>query len=310
MEKKTDGKKETKAPGMTDDRLHLGPSASFIPQPQTMEDAFKLAQFLAQSALVPDVYRGKPADILIAMSYGREIGLKEIQALYAIKVINGMPSVWGDIMLAMAFASGMVTEFSESSKEEIQKTNAARCTVRRKGMAAVFVGSFSKADAEIAKLWGKVGQYGQPSAWVTYPWRMLQMRARGFALRDAFPDLFKGLVTREEVEDMTITAATVGMVGKSQPETQGTRLADRLTAGTVGTAIADDSPLGMVLDSIEKGEAILCQDAAGRGAFQVLRERFKIPPLGVDGVPLETLRDYNRALSAEVDRLIQDSSVS
>jgi hypothetical protein len=31
---------------------------------------------------------------------------------------------------------------------------------------------------------------------------MLQMRARGFCLRDAFPDLLRGIITHEEAEDM------------------------------------------------------------------------------------------------------------
>jgi hypothetical protein len=33
---------------------------------------------------------------------------------------------------------------------------------------------------------------------------MLQMRARGFALRDAFPDVLKGLITAEEAQDMPV----------------------------------------------------------------------------------------------------------
>jgi hypothetical protein len=30
---------------------------------------------------------------------------------------------------------------------------------------------------------------------------MLKMRARGFAIRDAFPDVLSGIITREEAED-------------------------------------------------------------------------------------------------------------
>jgi len=37
---------------------------------------------------------------------------------------------------------------------------------------------------------------------------MLQLRARGFALRDAFPDVLKGLVTAEEAQDYPTTPAT------------------------------------------------------------------------------------------------------
>jgi hypothetical protein len=46
--------------------------------------------------------------------------------------------------------------------------------------------------------WGKQG-----GPWTQYPRRMLQMRARGFALRDAFPDVLRGLVTAEEAADYT-----------------------------------------------------------------------------------------------------------
>jgi hypothetical protein len=53
------------------------------------------------------------------------------------------------------------------------------------------------AEAKKAGLWGKGGP------WTQYPRRMLQMRARGFALRDAFPDVLRGLVTAEEAADYT-----------------------------------------------------------------------------------------------------------
>jgi hypothetical protein len=53
------------------------------------------------------------------------------------------------------------------------------------------------AEAKKAGLWGKQGP------WTQYPRRMLQMRARGFALRDAFPDVLRGLVTAEEAADYT-----------------------------------------------------------------------------------------------------------
>ena len=55
--------------------------------------------------------------------------------------------------------------------------------------------AFSKEKAMNAKLWGKDGP------WKTYPERMLKMRARGFALRDAFADRLKGIITAEEARD-------------------------------------------------------------------------------------------------------------
>ena len=43
-----------------------------------------------------------------------------------------------------------------------------------------------------------------------FPKRMLQMRARGYAIRDAFPDILNGIITREEAEDyVSIEPASV-----------------------------------------------------------------------------------------------------
>ena len=67
---------------------------------------------------------------------------------------------------------------------------------QRKGRKPV-VAKFSVEDAKRAGLWGKTGP------WQAYPKRMMQMRARGFALRDAFADVLKGLMTVEEAWDNT-----------------------------------------------------------------------------------------------------------
>ncbi len=69
------------------------------------------------------------------------------------------------------------------------------CEVTRRGEAPQRR-TFSVADAKRAGLWGKSGP------WTQYPDRMLQLRARGFAIRDVFPDALRGVMTREEAEDM------------------------------------------------------------------------------------------------------------
>jgi hypothetical protein len=53
------------------------------------------------------------------------------------------------------------------------------------------------ADAKRAGLLGKAGP------WAQYPARMLALRARGFALRNAFADALRGLITAEEAQDYT-----------------------------------------------------------------------------------------------------------
>jgi len=90
-----------------------------------------------------------------------------------------------------------VTETLDGEGEQM----VATCTAKRRGYAKATVARFSVADAKKANLWGKTGP------WTQYPKRMLQLRARGFALRDAFPDVLKGLVTAEEAQDYPSTSA-------------------------------------------------------------------------------------------------------
>lgn len=75
----------------------------------------------------------------------------------------------------------------------------AVCVAVRQGASAV-TARFSVADAKKAGLWGKQGP------WQQYPARMLQLRARGFALRDAFPDVLRGIISAEEARDMPTEA--------------------------------------------------------------------------------------------------------
>jgi len=68
------------------------------------------------------------------------------------------------------------------------------CTIKRKNMTD----HEEKFDLNHAK---KAGLLGKQGPWTQYPERMMQMRARGFALRNRFPDALKGIKSREEVED-------------------------------------------------------------------------------------------------------------
>lgn len=164
--------------------------------PGSFKEAVEFAQYLAKSELVPQAYRGKPENILVATQRGREIGLPYLQSLDAIAVINGRPSLWGDSALAVVMAHQGFDGIEESITGDGDKM-VAKCTVKRKGMAPV-VREFSVADAIKSGLWQKTGP------WTQYPKRMLQMRARGFAIRDAFPDALRGIALAEEAQDIEV----------------------------------------------------------------------------------------------------------
>lgn len=158
---------------------------------KTLDDAIKISEIIANSGVCPTAYKGKAGDVLVAMQMGAELGLKPMQALQNIAVINGRPSVWGDAMLAICRQSSQFEYIQETyDPREVSYT----CIIKRRNEPE-FKWTFSQKDAEQAALWTKVGP------WKQYPKRMLQMRARGFALRDSFPDLLRGILISEEAED-------------------------------------------------------------------------------------------------------------
>jgi hypothetical protein len=160
----------------------------------SFDDAFRFATMVAKSEFAPKDFRGKPESCLLAIQHGAEIGLSPMQSLQNIACINGRPAIWGDAALALCLASQVCDGIHETIEGDGDNMTAV-CKTSRKGKDANVVAQFSVADAKKAGLWGKTGP------WTQYPKRMLQLRARGFALRDAFPDVLRGLVTAEEAQD-------------------------------------------------------------------------------------------------------------
>ena len=162
--------------------------------PATLTEAIQFSDMLASSSMVPKAYQGKPQDILVCVQWGYEMGLAPMQALQNIAVINGKPSVYGDAMMALVQASAVCEDVEEFFEGEGTPNPVAVCIAKRKNRKPV-IAKFSVEDAKRAGLWAKQGP------WSAYPKRMMQMRARGFALRDAFPDVLKGLISVEEAQD-------------------------------------------------------------------------------------------------------------
>ena len=164
---------------------------SFSLTPSSLAEAMEFAGMMSKSSIVPKDYQNNPGNILVAIQWGMEIGLQPLQSMQSIAVINGRPSIWGDAMLALVRSSGLL----ESINEEVTDSKAV-CTIKRRGEQEV-VREFSMDDAKRAGLTGKQGPWSQ------YPKRMLQMRARAFALRDVFADVLRGVHVAEEAQDIS-----------------------------------------------------------------------------------------------------------
>lgn len=228
----------------------LSLTGGFSLTPRTLDEAMSLAKIMADSDLVPKDYKSKPGNVLIAVQMGAEVGLPPMQAMQSIAVINGKPSIYGDVGKALLRSRGC--DIIESSDEENKKTGMARCRIVRKGQQDVEK-TFSIEDAKTAHLWGKQGP------WTEYPYNQLGWRAFWFAARRAAPDILKGLSGREEVLDYS-DAVDIEVVPQPQrasatttttPEAPNTQTQTQATATPLVEPKEDTMPQAVVLNQGE-----------------------------------------------------------
>ena len=175
---------------------------------RNLDDLVALSQVLFRGGCRPSGV-DSPEKLAVIILAGLEVGLSPTQAIGSIMISNGRPTIYGDGALALVRASGQLESIAESVEGQGMQ-RIGKCVICRRGeQPRTF--TFSLEDAKRA---GLLDRARGSSPWATYPDRMLIMRARGFALRDVFPDVLRGLITAEEAEDYQ---ASVSAVASGQP---------------------------------------------------------------------------------------------
>lgn len=200
----------------------------------SIDEMFRFATAVSKSGIAP---RGlqKPEQILVAIEYGAELGLRPMQALATVMVVNGRATLYGDGMLAVAQASGLlvdIVETLEGTPANLDKMSAT-CVVKRQGRPTPSRATFSWADAKQAGLTGS-------DTYKKFPGRMLGARARAFALRAAFPDVLCGVMSSDEAADLAADNETAFVEGATQAPTDLETLMDNDTSEVVEQEYDDD----------------------------------------------------------------------
>lgn len=214
--------------------------------PRNWDEVEALAKRICDAGWCPKSHMrdGKPnqPSVELAILQGMELGVAPLLAVQGIAIINGVPAIWGDLMLAVVLASGLL----EAKRETIEGTGddmRAVCSVRRIGRTDACTRSFSVAMAKRAGLAGKSGP------WQGYPSRMLQMRARSWALRDEFADVLRGMASLEELRDS-------GALARAIEATEAGGAAAAITAELTGAAAAPDDPPATSEDAAPQAPAV------------------------------------------------------
>ena len=187
---------------MTDNNLQvistgsdLQASRQSILNLHNFEQVWKFAQTVADTQLVPKHFHKDPAAILVAIEFGVELGVPPMQALQNIAVINGKPSIWGDLGMALIQSAPDLAKFEshwDADKKEATFTIGRQ--LRTGGMVEE-TGVFSMQDARVAGL-------ATRDTYKNYPDQMCMWRAFWRAARRTYSDRLRGLVGAEEARDM------------------------------------------------------------------------------------------------------------
>ncbi len=175
--------------------------------PENIPQAMELAKVLSTSGLMPAALRGKPADILIVLMTGRELGLGPMQSVRGINVIDGKAVMGADLMMALAVKKREVCEYFRLTESTAQR---AVFVTKRVGSEPVTL-SFTLEQAARANLLGK-------NNWKNYQEAMLRARAASGLARTVYPDLFLGVYDPDELgRDAPPAEREVNGAPKSSP---------------------------------------------------------------------------------------------
>lgn len=197
--------------------------AGFVPK--DLPELERLSKILAGSEMVPKDMRGKPANVMLAIMHGMEVGVTPAQALCNIMVINGRASIWGDLALGIVRRSTQLAEFYEWDAGKALREGRGYCKAKRANGEEIEF-SFTMDMAKAAHLDRKQGP------WQEYRGRMLQMRSRAWVLRDLFGDVLKGLAIVEEQRDVQVKDAVTGV---PMPKRASDKLKENAVEGQTAT---------------------------------------------------------------------------
>lgn len=156
----------------------------------SFSEAHELSRSIAGSKLLPTELQSNPADVLVTILAGQELGLSPMASIRGIHVIQGKPTLSADMMVAIVRRSGMCeywTEIESTDQQAVYET-------KRKEDAVPVRSKFTMADAKAAQLLGKPG-----SNWTKHPAAMLRARAKSALARRVYEDVLFGCYDPDEL---------------------------------------------------------------------------------------------------------------
>lgn len=192
--------------------------------PRNIDEVLRYAKMVLLAGAVPDALikdggRLLPENECIArvvsvIAAGSEVGMGPMSAMANIALINNRRYIWGQGAIAIIQSSGKLEEMTvdrvgaspdhKTSTAQFADDFGIKVTLKRRGQAQAYVGTYTVGMAKRAHLWMNTNK----KPWIESPERQLYWRAFHIAAVDGFGDCLSGLGIRELAGDEPPAAPT------------------------------------------------------------------------------------------------------
>jgi hypothetical protein len=168
----------------------MSENALTIITPKTLAEAKELSSMLAGARTIPEALQKSPADVMAIVMAGAELGLAPMQAIRALVLIKGKPTLSADAMGALVKSRRDVCQYLVVKHSDGQR---ATYETQRIGDPTPTVMGFTLDEAKVAGLNG--------DNWRKFPAAMLRARALSAICRAVYPDLLLGVYDPDELAE-------------------------------------------------------------------------------------------------------------
>jgi len=235
-------------------------------EPTNMEEAWRFAQALAGSGMVPDKYVGKPRDCLVVLDLAKRLKCSWLAVMQHVYNVHGRVSMEAVLVIALTNQSKMFVdplEYEVRGDDARKPDFSVRAFATRKSTGAVLYGPW--IDWPLVKGEGWHDKKG--SKWLTMPEQMFHYRAASWFVSRHCPEVKMGMLTTDEAAEIPrepVTFDEAEAEAKEQIETeQGSEVVE--TPAETPAAPQDEERSKIEAEKAKLREAEAKAKAKGKG---------------------------------------------
>lgn len=169
-----------------------------------LDKAYRFADTLSKSKIVPEAFKENAAACLIALDMANRMRRNPLEVMQAMYIVHGKPSFSSSFLISLINSSGFYEPLRFRFSGEGETRSCTAWTLDKRTGEEVEGPEISIKMARAEGWYGKNG-----SKWQTMPEVMLRYRAASFFQRLYCPDVTGGFHTVEEAQDTeTLFVAT------------------------------------------------------------------------------------------------------